>query len=228
MFDFLTVQTISENATIVTLIYINLLAFTLSVIVAWVYEKTYRGLSYSRNYVQTLVLIAIVSSTVMQSVGDSLARGLGIMAAMAVIRFRTNFKDARDIVFMFAALSIGVATGVHGFGIAVIGTLSFCLAAMVLYYSPFGSRSIFDGMLRFSLSIKEHDDSKYIENLLRQNCKNFALITLKELNNGEILEYAYQIKLKNSISPDSFVSNFKDIKNISNITFLLQEASVEL
>jgi hypothetical protein len=37
------------------------------------FEKTYRALSYSRNYVQTLILISIVSTMVMQAVGDSLA-----------------------------------------------------------------------------------------------------------------------------------------------------------
>ena len=49
-----------------------------------------------------VILIAIVSCIIIQSVGDSLARGIGIMAAMAIIRFRTNFKDPRDTIFLFA------------------------------------------------------------------------------------------------------------------------------
>ncbi|RLA08267.1 MAG: DUF4956 domain-containing protein [Gammaproteobacteria bacterium] len=228
MLDFLTIQTISENATAITLIYVNLLAFVLSVLVAWTYERTFRGLSYSRNYVQTLILISIVAATVMQAVGDSLARGLGIMAAMAVIRFRTNFKDSRDIVFMFAALSVGVATGVYGFLIAIIGTLSFCTASFVLYYSPLGSRSIFDGMLRFSMATDAINDKQVLENALKNNCKTFALVTLREMSGGEKMDYAYQIKLKNKIESDEFMQELSQISTLSGLSFMLQEATVEL
>ena len=129
MLDFLTLQTTSAHPTIVTIIYTALLAFVLSTLIAITYEKTYRGLSYSRNFVQALILSSIVAATVMQAIGDSLARGLGIIGALAIIRFRTVFKDPRDIIFMFASLAAGISCGVFGFTVGVIGTLAFCSAA---------------------------------------------------------------------------------------------------
>ncbi|QII11580.1 hypothetical protein KsCSTR_22010 [Candidatus Kuenenia stuttgartiensis] len=47
----------------------------LSTLIAITYEKTFRGLSYSRNFVQVLILSSVVAATVMQAIGDSLARG---------------------------------------------------------------------------------------------------------------------------------------------------------
>ena len=99
MFESLTAQSATESASVLTLIYVILMAFVLSTVLAYVYQKTFRGLSYSRNFVQSVILISIIAAMVIQSVGDSLARGIGIMAAMAIIRFRTNFKDPRDTLF---------------------------------------------------------------------------------------------------------------------------------
>ena len=114
MLDALTLQNSSANTSFITVLYTLLISFLLSTLIALVYEKTFRGLSYSRNFVQALILSSIVAATVMQAIGDSLASGLGMMGALAIIRFRTSFKDPRDIIFMFAALASGIATGVGG------------------------------------------------------------------------------------------------------------------
>ena len=119
---------------------------------AYVYQKTFRGLSYSRNFVQSIILISILASMIIQSVGDSLARGIGIMAAMAIIRFRTNFKDPKDTLFLFAGLATGISCGAYAFGVALVGTVAFCLAALVLHYSPLGPY----GLLRRNAAF-QHD-----------------------------------------------------------------------
>ncbi len=227
MLDFLTLQTTTSDASVITLIYAVLLAFILSTLIAITYEKTYRALSYSRNYVQSLILISLVATTVMEAVGESLARGIGIMAAMAVIRFRTNFKDSRDIVFIFAALSVGVSCGVNGFEIAIVGALAFIMAAFLLYWSPFGESSYFDGMLRFNLD-NNLKGKQELEKILVKYCKSFALITLRDMAQGDKLDYAYQVKLKRGKRQDDFVGELMKIESIAGVNFMMQEATVEL
>ena len=227
MLDFITLQTTTSNATVISLIYAVLLAFILSTLIAITYEKTYRALSYSRNYVQALILISIVASTIMQAVGDSLARGFGIMAAMAVIRFRTNFKDTRDIVFIFASLSVGVSCGINGYDIAIVGALAFIMAAFLMYSSPFGTSSFFDGMLRFNLENAGNNKSE-LEGVMQKYCKSFALITLRDMAQGSRLDYAYQIKLKKNMRHDDFVEALNKVGSIKGVNFMLQEATVEL
>lgn len=151
MLDVLSLQATSPHPTVIMSIYTVTLSFILSVMIAFTYEKTFQGLSYSRNYVQALVLSPVVASTVMQAIGDSLASGLGMMGALAIIRFRTSLKDPRDIIFMFASLAAGISCGVNAYSIAIVGTFGFCLISFFLYFSPFGQASSFDGMLRFNL-----------------------------------------------------------------------------
>jgi len=227
LLDFISLQTTTNNATVISLVYAVLLAFVLSTLIAITYEKTYRALSYSRNYVQSLILISIVASTIMQAVGDSLARGFGIMAAMAVIRFRTNFKDSRDIVFIFASLAVGVSCGVNGYDIAIVGALAFIMAAFLMYSSPFGTSSFYDGMLRFNLENVGNNKTQ-LEEVMQKSCKSFALITLRDMSQGNRLDYAYQVKLKRNIRHDDFVESLNKVDSIRGVNFMLQEATVEL
>ena len=110
-----------------------LFAFVLSSVIALMYERTFQGLSYSRGLVQSMILGSIVSCLLMIAIGDNIARGIGIVGSLAIIRFRTNLRDPRDLVFLFASLGIGVAAGVQSYATAFIGTIVFCLIVFVLY-----------------------------------------------------------------------------------------------
>jgi uncharacterized membrane protein YhiD involved in acid resistance len=225
--DILTLQANSAHPTLITAFYTVMVSFLLSVLVAMTYEKTFRGLSYSRSFVQALVLAAIVAATVMQAIGDSLATGLGMMGALAIIRFRTGLKDPRDIIFMFASLASGISCGVGAYHVAVVGTSGFSVAAFILYLSPFGQTSAFDGMLRFNME-NDAKDKGLLVDILKENCQKFALITLRDAAQGKRMDYAYHIKMKRGRDKGELVNALNTITHIRGVSLLLQETSVEL
>jgi hypothetical protein len=227
MLDFLTLQTTTSHPSLFSILYTVLLSFLLSSAIALTYEKTFRGLSYSRNYLQALILGSIVAGTVMQAIGDNPVRGFGVLGALAIIRFRTVFKDPRDIIFMFAGIASGISCGVFGYGIAALGTLGFCAAAFALYYSSFGKNRYFDGMLRFSLETASSGPASF-ELTMKEFCKNFALISLREAAQGKRLDYAYHIKLKSGKTNEAFVKRLSGLESIKDLQLLLQETTVEL
>lgn len=75
MLDYLALQGSSENPTFVTIIFTVLLAFSLSSLIAWTFDRTTEMVLVPVAYLQSLVLVSIVAATVMQAIGDSLARG---------------------------------------------------------------------------------------------------------------------------------------------------------
>lgn len=226
MFDTLSAQSAIESTSLMNVLFIVLLSFVLSTTLAFVYQKTYRGLSYSRNYVQSIVLISIIAAVVIQAIGDSLSRGLGIMAAMAIIRFRTNFKDPRDTLFLFASLAAGISCGAYAFSVAILGTLSFAAAALLLYYSPLGPDKFFDGMLRFNMCTDEN--SEELQRILRNHCRSFSLVTIREMEQGMRMDYAYHIKLRRNIQGAELIQSVKSIGSVQQVNFMMQEATVDL
>ena len=201
MLDLLAVQSGTANATLITLAYTLILTFILSSVIAWTYEKTFLGLSYSRNFVQAIVLSAVVAATVMQAIGDNVGRGLGMMGALSVVRFRTSFKDPRDIMFVFASLGAGIGCGVYAWGAAVGGTIAFSAVAFLLSRTGLGTKHFFDGMLRF---------------------------TMREVDGGARIDCAYQVRLRATKPAAEILSDLSKIEGISDVQFMMQDATTEM
>lgn len=204
-----------------------LMAFVLGKVVAWSYEWTYEGLSYSRTFVQALVLGPLVATMLMLAIGDNLARGLGILGTMALVRFRTNVRDARDMIFVFAALAAGVGCGVRAFAVSMLGVAIFALAAFTLYWSPFAKKQRFDGILRFWLPRKAVD-AEVVHGLLKEYCKDHLLVALRDLGAGDALEYAWQVRLKKNATREQLVQKLAALPGIGGLSLLVQESNNEL
>jgi uncharacterized membrane protein YhiD involved in acid resistance len=83
----------------------------------------------SAPVIQTQIVLAIVGALVMMIVGASLARAFGIVGAANLIRYRAKIDDPKDAVVMLTTLSIGLATGVELYGLALFSTI-FILAVL--------------------------------------------------------------------------------------------------
>jgi Domain of unknown function (DUF4956)/MgtC family len=77
----------------------------------------------SEAVIQTQIVLAVVGALVMLVVGSSLARAFGIVGAANLIRYRAKIDDPKDAVVMLATLSLGLATGVELYGLALFATL---------------------------------------------------------------------------------------------------------
>ena len=203
-----------------------LLALVLSIAIAWVYQLTYQGIGYLRGFTQTLSLAGVVAALVMLAIGDDIARGLGLVGALTVIRFRATLKDTRDLLFVFASLTVGVACGVMAYTVAVLGCAVFLLASVYLWWSPFGSRKQFDGLVRFCMSA-DAADSMEVNTILHRHCRELALVNLRDAG-GNSRECCYQVKLARADTEAVLLSDLSKVEGLSGVTLLKQDTSVEM
>ncbi len=111
MQEFLSLYANVSNPTFEMVLFTFLLSFLLSVTIAVTYMKTTPPTLKSTNFVQAMILSALISATVVQSTNSSLASGVGLLGALTIIQFRSTFRDPRDVIFMFAAISAGISCG---------------------------------------------------------------------------------------------------------------------
>ncbi len=204
-----------------------LTSFVLCQTLAAVYSLTFRGLSYSRSFVIALALTGVVATVLMLAIGDNVARGLGLLGTLAVIRFRSTLRDVRDMAFIFASLATGIAVGVQAFQIAVISVALFSLFVLHLTYSPFASRRQFDGLLRLNSSATPEAEAR-VKHVLRDHCSNFVLVNLREASQGERLEHAYQVKLRDPSFQHSLVAAIRTVGDVDDVSLLMQDPSLEV
>src|SRR5882672_9490656 len=123
-----------------TLIIAVLLAFACGHAIAWAYMFTHVGLSYSRSYVNTLILMPVVVALVMMVLANNLVLAFGLMAIFAMVRFRSILRDTLDTVYVLAVIVIGLACGTLKFTSAVIGCLATCAIMLYFWATAFGTR----------------------------------------------------------------------------------------
>lgn len=203
-----------------------LLAFGLTQAVAAAYVYTFRGMSYSRSFVQAVALGSIVAAMLMLAINNSVAAGLGIAGSLAIIRFRTAMRDPRDMVFVFASMGAGIAAGLRAHAAAVLGTALFCVAALLLTATEFGSQRQFDGLLRFQLPASADEDA--ISRALRRHTRTFALVTLREVAQGRAMEHAYQVRLADQARRMELLQELEQLPGIQDVSLLMQEPTVEI
>ncbi len=212
-------QPIYEYPELVNITYSFVWAFLLAAIIAITHKLTFTGDYYPKNFFQSLILGAVVTTMVMMAIGDSLARGLGVFGAMAIIRFRTRIDDPRDVLFLFAALSTGLAIGVYGFTISFVGTMLFCVVAALLHLSPFRSFAQHSN-LYFTLDLTTNLPP--VVEVLRQHCHEYRIVSLT-VTKENAMRYHYAVCLKKEATKEQLIDHLKTMADIKQIKITTNE-----
>ena len=195
-------------------IYSILLAVVLSTVLALTYRYTFHGENFPNNFFQAIVLSSTVSTMVMMAVGDNLAVGFGVLGAVSIIRFRTLIRNPRNIIFIFASLSVGIATGVFGYAIAISGTVIFCIVVVLLYFSPYGKEA--EQKFEVIFSVIDSMGLEHFERLMQLK-KVKASINRVRLPESGITRYTYLVGLKSSTDRDAFFQEVSSLEGLSDI-----------
>jgi uncharacterized membrane protein YhiD involved in acid resistance len=204
-----------------------LVALACGIIIALVYRFIYKGPSYSASYVNSLVLLSLITCLVIMVIGNNLARAFGLVGAMSIIRFRTAVRDVQDIVYIFFALAVGMAAGVGLHAIAISGTVLICLVSVVMVTFNFGA----PGKAEYVLQLiyppsKELED--LISGILKQYCRGVKLVNLKSQGEGGKMEAFYQFAIRRKYKSTELVSQLSGISEQIkfNLYFDQDEANV--
>ena len=101
-----------------------------ALIINFVYKKTYMGVSYTKTFSMSIILLTMVTSIVIRTITSNLALSLGRVGALSIVRFRTAVKDPIDTVFMFWAITVGIMSGV---GLYFAGMLAACIIGLIYF-----------------------------------------------------------------------------------------------
>ncbi len=203
-----------------------LAAFVVGQAVSWTYELTYRGVSYSRSFSQSLLLTCLTSAVVMLALAQSLLAGLGLLGVLSLVRFRTTLKSPRDLVFVMAAAALGICSGLDALRLAVAGTVGFCAVAIYLHRSDFGASNHFDGILRFWVPTGTEVEPR-LSALLTEHCRRRSLLTVGDVAQGTRQEHAYEVQLWSEADREALLAALRKDLSATDARLLLQETALE-
>jgi uncharacterized membrane protein YhiD involved in acid resistance len=207
------------NYSITEVVINSLVAFILSMVIAYTYQKTHQGLSYSQSFVLTIIFITVIIGFVMMVIGNSLTRAFALVGALSIIRFRTVVKDTKDTAYIFLALGVGMAAGTANYFIALYATLFMSTIAWVLYKFNFGVQSSSDFILRFYFDKTAASEDGYV-NYINSHSDNNALLHMEPSGDNKKLFITFDISLKEEIEMNNFLSEFSKLEGISEVVLV--------
>ncbi|MDD6203327.1 MAG: DUF4956 domain-containing protein [Lachnospiraceae bacterium] len=99
-----------------------LVAAVVGVVIFLSYRISHAGAAYSARFNVSLVMLTLVTTLVMNVIGNNIALSLGMVGALSIVRFRTAIKDPRDTAYIFWCIAVGICCGVSEYLIAGVGT----------------------------------------------------------------------------------------------------------
>ncbi len=193
--------------------------------IAFLYKYTYSGLNYSSAFNVSLVMLTMITAVVIMVIGNNLARAFGMVGAMSIIRFRTAVKDASDIMFIFFALTIGLASGVKLYSIAVVGTLFIGFIYFIITKMNF-SLPVKREFLMQIVSNENQTEENPFADVLQKYCGKHKLVNIKSLGergDDSQMEFSFYVTLKNEARAPLMVKEIKSIKGVEQTNLFFDE-----
>lgn len=204
-----------------------LIAFAGGHAIAWVYMFTHSGLSYSRTFVNSLVVIPTVVSLVMMVLSNNLVTAFGLMAVFAIVRFRNILRDTLDTTYILAVIVVGMAAGTLKYSTALIGCLITVCVFLYLWATNFGSRQRYDMIinLHWGRPITELPDLK---NLLLRHSMRTICASQRSHEGYEGTDLSYRLLLRDPDRMDELLMELRGMRGVSRVTGLKAEEESEV
>jgi hypothetical protein len=196
-----------------------LLAFVCGQSMAWMYQFTHTGLSYSRSFVRTLVLMPVLVAMVMMVLANNLVVAFGLMAIFAMVRFRSILRDTLDTALVLAVIVIGLACGTMKFTSVIIGCGATLAIMLYLWATSFGTRHRYDLILNVHWS-RPAADMPALLGVLHRHSLSVVCASQRadELAGG--LDVSYRVRLRDPDRSEELFSELKALAGVAQLTTL--------
>jgi hypothetical protein len=196
-------------------------------VIAWVYMITHTGLSYSRSFVNSLVVIPTVVALVMMVPSNNLVTAFGLMAVFAIVRFRNILRDTLDTSYILAVIVIGMACGTMKFATAIVGCLLIALLMVYLWGAGFGTRHRYDMIinLHWSRPLSELPELRAL--LHRHSAK--ALCASQRAHEGyQGTDLSYRLLMRDPDRLEDLLNELRALQGVSRVTGMKAEEESEV
>lgn len=184
-----------------------------ALLIIYIYKRNYTGVSFTKAFALSLILLSMVTSLVIRTINSNLALSLGMVGALSIVRFRTAVKDPVDTIFMFWAITVGIMSGAGLYLTTILATVILGVLYSLSYML------IFKPTDKYLLVIKvDKKVSKKISD--KMSGRNKCILKTESIKD-DIVEFTYELGSK-EIADEilSWKDDEKDNKDIKSINLV--------
>lgn len=197
-------------------------------VLAWVYMVTHSGLSYSRSFVKSLIVMPVVVALVMHVLANNIITAFGMMAVFTIVRFRNMLRDTLDTTYILLVLALGMAAGSQKFITAVAGLAVMALALLYLWATSFGSRHRYDVILNVRWS-RPLADLPEMDHLLERHARRTRRASQRASHDvGAGSDLSYWLLLRDPSRVDDLLNEVRAVNGVTHVSSILAEDESEV
>lgn len=181
----------------------------LGILLAAVYK--YKTL-YTKEFVITICLLPSLIAIIIFLVNGNLGTSVAVAGTFSLIRFRSAAGGAKEILSIFIATAIGIATGM---GLLLLATaFTLLLSAMLVLFENAEFTAASQTRRQVTITVPDDLDYEYLlEGIFINTCTHVEFSALKTLSKKKALELAYLVDLRPNISDKVFIDQLLAYKD---------------
>lgn len=201
-------QTISVS-TIMTIVVDLLLALIVGLLIYQIYRKFYKGVVFSKNYAITLVGMTVLTCMVTLAISTNIVISLGMVGALSIVRYRTAIKEPLDLMYMFWAITTGIAIGASMYILVLIAFVIMFLLVLIFSKGKGGKRAY--------IMVVHYEGDSTGDEVLR-NLNGIHYTVRSKVLRGDDVELTVQLNCKNDNLV--FTEKIRSLQNVNDVTLL--------
>jgi uncharacterized membrane protein YhiD involved in acid resistance len=163
--------------------------------VYWLQSKNEGG--GSPSLFMTLLFLPALVQVVIMLVNGNLGAGVAVMGAFGLVRFRSVPGTGRDILYIFYAMAIGLATGMGYLMYAFVFAIVLGVIMVAVMRTPMMRRA--HGGKRLQIAIPEDlDYTDCFADIFQQYTTSAELENVKSTNMGTMFQLTYTVHLRDA------------------------------
>jgi hypothetical protein len=143
------------------------------------------------NFLMTIVMLPVIVQAVIMLVNGNLGTGVAVAGAFSLIRFRSMPGNSREILSVFAAMALGLATGMGYIGMGILLVAMVAILTIVMC-SFFGKKKPELKELRITIP-ESLDYYSVFDDIFARYLSSAELVKVKTTNMGSLYELQYTI-----------------------------------
>lgn len=182
-----------------------------------VYRRCFIGVVYDHSFNISLVVMTILTAVIIVTISSNIMLSLGMVGALSIVRYRTAVKSPLDLMFMFWAITTGIAAGATYYYIAAI---SFCFVALTFWVL----KGIKGGWDTYMLVVNYQSEQK-AEEEIRRLLTPYKTRIRSKIVRGSQTELTMEILMKNENM--NITDAVSAVQGVNDVTLVQYRGSYE-
>lgn len=199
---------------LVTVLAVSLL---LGLCIYAVYRRCFMGVVYDHSFAISLVIMTVLVSVIIVTISSNVMLSLGMVGALSIVRYRTAVKSPLDLMFLFWAITTGIAVGAAYY---YIGIVAFLFVAVVFFVL----RNVRGGSETYMLVLECSADLPVEEEVRRALASYQNKVRSKVVRNNRA-ELTVEVLMKDDNM--NVVNVISQIEGVDNVTMVQYRGSYD-